>query len=183
MENQIFKKGLVLLESERLSQPNENIKFIKWVIEGKLAGSSFPITHELLSLLKINVKLVINLTRRDIPNKLKERLRKYGVEFKRLPIRDFGTPDKITIKHYLQSVCETINKGGAVLIHCIAGCGRTGTMIGLFLVSHGYSPDKAINLIHNSLGTNCPETNSQIELLYKQKEKCPNLSVCNGLII
>ncbi|MFX0050272.1 MAG: dual specificity protein phosphatase family protein [Candidatus Hodarchaeota archaeon] len=166
-----------------MSPPNEKLKFIKWVIEGKLAGSSFPITHELLLLPKFNVKLVINLTRRDIPNKLKEQLRKNGVEFKRLPIRDFGIPDKVTIKNYLQSVCETSDKGGAVLTYCIAGCGRTGTMIGLFLVSHGYSPEKAINLIHNVLGTNCPETNSQIELLYKQKEKCPNSLVCNGLII
>lgn len=171
------------MESESLSPPNEKLKFIKWVIEGKLAGSSFPITHELLLLPKFNVKLVINLTRRDIPNKLKEQLRKNGVEFKRLPIRDFGIPDKVTIKNYLQSVCETSDKGGAVLTYCIAGCGRTGTMIGLFLVSHGYSPEKAINLIHNVLGTNCPETNSQIELLYKQKEKCPNSLVCNGLII
>jgi protein-tyrosine phosphatase len=131
---------------------------------------------------KLKVKLVIKLTRRGISNKLKEPLRENGVEFKELSIRDFGIPDENTIKQYLQSICETINKGGAVLIHCIAGCGRTGTMIGLFLVSHSYSPEKAINLIHNVLGANCPETNSQIELLFKQKEKCPNFSACNDLL-
>jgi len=162
--------------------PNNHLKFIKWVIEGRIAGSSYPITHELLLLPKFNIKMVINLTRRGIPNRIKERLKKNGVEFKRFPIRDFGIPSKDVIKHYLQSVCETIQKGEAVLTHCIAGCGRTGTMIGLFLVSHGYSPEKAINLIHMALGDNCPETSNQIKLLYHQKKSCPNFSKCHGFI-
>lgn len=159
---------------------SEHPTFFKWAVSGKLLGSPFPLGRDLNNLLELNVKLVVTLTSRGIPNRVKEDLRLRGVEWKRLPIPDFGIPNEESIKDYLQSVCKALLQGQIVLTHCIAGCGRTGTMIGLFLITHGYSPDDALEVIHKTLGGGCPETTSQIELLYQHTKKCPNFSECKG---
>ena len=160
----------------------DQASLINWVISGKLAGSPFPLSRELFTLPEQKIMLVVNLTTRGIPNSVKEPLKKRGVNFKRCTIPDFGVPKPNTIEQYLQSVCETIQQGKAALTHCIAGCGRTGTMIGLFLITHGYSTLEALEIIHGVLGEQCPETKQQIELLHQYGKKCPNYSQCKGQI-
>ncbi|MFX1515716.1 MAG: dual specificity protein phosphatase family protein [Promethearchaeota archaeon] len=153
---------------------------INWIVPGKLAGSPYPYSNELLTLPSLNLMLVVNLTSRGIPNSLKKQLKAHSVDFKRYSIPDFGLPTPQTIHQYLQTVCETLQKGRGVLTHCIAGCGRTGTMIGLFLVTHGYSSEKALEIIHDVLGEQCPDTNEQTSLIHQYKGKCPNHSQCKG---
>ncbi|MFW9903228.1 MAG: dual specificity protein phosphatase family protein [Candidatus Thorarchaeota archaeon] len=155
---------------------------INWVIPGKLAGSSFPLSNDLLSLPNYNLTLVINLTSRGLPNSLKKELRKGNVDFKRFPIPDFGLPSPEIIHQYLQTVCKALRENQAILTHCIAGCGRTGTMIGLFLVTHGYSSEKALEIIHDVLGERCPDTKKQAKLILEYRRKCPNYSQCKGKI-
>ncbi len=155
---------------------------IKWIIAEKLAGSPFPLSREVLTLPELKIKLVINLTSRGISNRVKEQLKQRGVKWERLAIPDFGVPEPIIIKKFLQSVCEAIQREQAVLTHCIAGCGRTGTMIGLFLVTHGYSPAEALDVIHGKLGEGCPETQRQLELIHQYRKKCPNYSLCKGKV-
>ncbi|UCE13514.1 MAG: dual specificity protein phosphatase family protein [Candidatus Heimdallarchaeota archaeon] len=158
----------------------EHPSFFKWVVSGKLLGSPFPLGQDLNELLELKVKLVVTLTSRGMPNRIKERLQLSGVEWKRLPVPDFGVPNKTIISDYLQSVCKVLMQNKAVLTHCIAGCGRTGTMIGLFLTTHGHSPEDALEVIHKTLGGGCPETKSQIDLIYQYTKKCPNFSECKG---
>lgn len=155
-------------------------RLINWIIDWKLAGSPFPLSQEVFQLPDLNIRLVINLTSRGIPNRVKEQLKKKGVIWKRLPIPDFGIPDPATVTQYLQSVCETIQQNQAVLTHCIAGCGRTGTMTALFLITHGYSSTEALHVIRGTLGAGCPETKEQLELLHQNMKKCPNYSQCQG---
>jgi len=153
---------------------------INWVIPRKLAGSSFPYSNELQILPSLNLMLVVNLTSRGLPNRLKKLLRASSVDFKRFPIPDFALPTPQIIHQYLQTVCETLQQDKAVLTHCIAGCGRTGTMIGLFLVTHGFSGEKALEIIHDVLGKTCPDTEKQTSLIHQYQGKCPNYSHCNG---
>jgi atypical dual specificity phosphatase len=156
---------------------------LNWVIPGKLAGSSFPLSNDLLSLPNLNITLIVNLTSRGLPNNLKKQLRENNVEFKRFAIPDFGLPTPKIIQQYLQSVCKTLQQNQAVLTHCIAGCGRTGTMIGLLLVTHGYSSEKALKTIHDVLGKECPDTKKQTRLILEYRKKCPNYSQCRGKLL
>lgn len=157
-------------------------QIIRWIIPRKLAGSPFPLSKELVNLPELNLMLVVNLTSRGLPNSLKTQLKTSGVKFKRLSIPDFGVPTEDTINHYLQIVCKAIQHEQAILTHCIAGCGRTGTMIGLFLVTHGYKSMEALEIIHRALGEGCPETKNQLALLHQYRGKCPNYSQCKGQI-
>jgi len=156
---------------------------INWIIPGKLAGCSFPLSNELLTLPSLNLMLVVNLTSRGLPNSLKRKLRASSVDFKRFPIPDFGLPTPQIIHKYLQTVCEALQQDKGVLTHCIAGCGRTGTMIGLFLVTHGYSAEKALEIIHDVLGRGCPDTKKQASLIHQYRGKCPNHSQCKGKLL
>jgi atypical dual specificity phosphatase len=152
----------------------------KWILEGKLAGSPYPNFKNIQLLENSNIKTIVNLTKHGIPNRVKNQLNSFGITWKRFPIRDFGIPSQATINNYLQCVCESIQKNEAVLTHCIAGCGRTGTMIGLYLITHGHSSMQAIELIHDILGKDCPETKDQIQLLKNYRRNCPNFSQCEG---
>jgi atypical dual specificity phosphatase len=163
--------------------PLNNESLFNWVIPNKLAASPFPLTRELFTLPKLNIMLVVNLTKHGISNRFKEQLKSQGVRWKRFFIPDFGIPDSQTIIQYLECVCNTIQKNQAVLTHCLAGCGRTGTMIGLFLVTHGHSPEEALEKIHTAIGEKCPETQKQIQLLYQYNRKCPNYAQCKGALL
>lgn len=161
---------------------NNNPTYTRWILAGKLAGSSYPNFKDLRFLQKSNIKMIVNLTKHGIPTRVKNQLLSSGIRWRRFPIRDFGVPSQETINKYLQCVCEVIQRKEAVLTHCIAGCGRTGTMIGLYLITHGHSPRQVLELINQVLGNNCPETADQNQLLDKYRKKCPNFSQCEGSV-
>jgi protein tyrosine phosphatase (PTP) superfamily phosphohydrolase (DUF442 family) len=65
-----------------------------------------------------------------------------GVRLARLPIRDGQTPTPAQVEHLLQAIGEA---DGLTLIHCGAGVGRTGAMVGAYLVtSRTGSPGEAL---------------------------------------
>ena len=46
-------------------------------------------------------------------------------------------------------------------MHCWAGCGRTGVVVGSWLVRHGADPGDALQRIADARGLGCPQTLEQ----------------------
>jgi len=69
------------------------------------------------------------------------------VEHARAPIQDFGIPTAAQMRGALDALDAAIAKGHAVYVHCYAGIGRTGTVVGCFLVRHGLSGEAALDEI------------------------------------
>ncbi len=61
----------------------------------------------------------------------------------------------------LDAIDEEIARGGVVFVHCWAGCGRTGVVVGCWLVRHGSDPHDALARIAKSRGLGCPQTLEQ----------------------
>lgn len=82
----------------------------------------------------------------------------------RFAISDFGVPkDAPGLKTLLGQIREKLNKGESVVIHCAAGCGRTGMVAILLLMMMGLPPARARALVERA-GSG-PETEEQWEFL------------------
>jgi protein-tyrosine phosphatase len=77
------------------------------------------------------------------------------------PIRDFSIPARDALVATLDEIDAELDAGGLVYVHCWAGCGRTGVVVGTWLVRHGASPNEALRRIADARGLGCPQTLEQ----------------------
>jgi len=79
----------------------------------------------------------------------------------RIPIRDFSVPSLEQLESALDEIDGELAAGGLVYVHCWAGCGRTGVVVGSWLVRHGWTPADALARIAETRGLGCPQTLEQ----------------------
>lgn len=83
------------------------------------------------------------------------------------PIRDVSVPDREQMVQILDTIDFHLAAGRKVYIHCLGGRGRTGTVVGCWLVRHGYGEGqqvlKALELRSKaaSISYPCPESEEQ----------------------
>src|SRR5688500_18855069 len=77
------------------------------------------------------------------------------------PIRDLSVPGGEELVETLDAIDAELEAGGAVYLHCWAGCGRTGVVAGCWLVRHGATPEEALARIAETRGLGCPQTLEQ----------------------
>lgn len=143
------------------STPNPPIPNSYWVVPGQFAAGEYPgdraesdARAKLRMLLEAGVTRFIDLTEegRLIPyaNLLTEEARELSVEaaYGRRPIPDGKVPrSQPVMTAILDEVDEAIAHGETVYVHCLGGVGRTGTVVGCWLVRHGHTGDKALERV------------------------------------
>lgn len=77
------------------------------------------------------------------------------------PIPDFSVPTPVALVSILDEIDAELEAGGVVYVHCWAGCGRTGVVVGTWLVRHGADPGAALQRIADARGLGCPQTLEQ----------------------
>ena len=156
-----------------------------WVIPDRLIAGAYPSAkyseeqtqQRLYKLLVAGVTSFIDLTSvGELPpyeNMLYEQAGWMGkiVTYRRISIHDLGLPTLEQMKITLDAIDEEIRLGKVVYVHCYAGIGRTGTVMGCYLARHGMQGDEALNSIARlragtaSGWTRSPETNEQIDFV------------------
>ncbi len=133
-----------------------------WVIPGRFAAGEYPGDWEpagarrsLENLLSQGINQFIDLTEtRDglepyahIAEDLDRHLG-VSVGWERHPIRDQGIPRTLAqMTAVLDAIDSALDAGRTVYVHCWGGVGRTGTVVGCWLVRHGTSGDEALRQV------------------------------------
>ena len=125
-----------------------------WVVPGELAGSGDIggwRTSD-VGLLRQNMSWLVDegiggiatLTESSLDESIVE---ENGFEYKHIPVVDMAPPSVEAVLEFLSFSKECLKNGKAVLVHCSAGLGRTGTMLSCYLVGNGTEPFEAIQRI------------------------------------
>lgn len=97
--------------------------------------------------------------------------------YQNFPMQDFSTPSVERMKHVLDVIDEAVQKEEKVYVHCYGGIGRTGMVVGCYLVRHGNSGTEALAELNRlfqataqSEFTQSPDTDEQINFIKNWKE-------------
>ena len=93
-----------------------------------------------------------------------------AVSYQRMPIQDFSTPTEATLRGILDNVDRALITGRCIYLHCLGGVGRTGTVVGCYLVHHGMSGEDALRQVSAWRGVNSPETFLQQQMVLNWKD-------------
>lgn len=143
-----------------------------YIIDGQLAGSARPglwgsVDQDLGEARASGIRAVVSLTERGLGA---EAAARHGLAYLHLPVPDFHPPTLRQIESFVRFTGEQLEKGdGAVLVHCQAGMGRTGTMLAAYLVSTGMGANEAIETIRD-LRPGSVETYSQEAIVHEWAE-------------
>ena len=157
-----------------------------WVIPGKVLAGEHPAAsnreatrEKLQRLLDAGVECFIDLTE---PNEIKayDHELPFSTEYLRKPIKDHSTPARRAhMSEILDCMHDALQSGRCVYVHCRAGIGRTGTVIGCFLVERGLPGESALDEL-NRLWQHCershswasiPETSDQTNYILRWKRR------------
>jgi atypical dual specificity phosphatase len=113
-----------------------------WLVAGKLAASGFPGDLALRWLAEQGIRAVLSLSE-QAPADLAE----HGFAALHVSVLDASAPTPGQIDQALAFIAENEAAGRPVLVHCLAGLGRTGTILACYLVATGLGSEDAIDQV------------------------------------
>ena len=137
-------------------QPHR-IEPFTWIVHPKIAASWWP-DPPVFEIYKIEgIKVIINCSEFDNKDDIPEEFVYYHIN-----IPDLGIPSKNQINRFLGITDRHIKNQEPIVVHCVAGCGRTGQLIVAWGSHNGVIPENKdpVEWIRN-LRPCCLETEGQ----------------------
>ena len=145
----------------------ERTESFTWIVKNKMAASWWPESKEFEIFKREGIKVVINCSEFD-------NRKEFSKDFKyfHISIPDFGTPTETQLEKFLEITSKFGANSDPIVVHCVAGCGRTGIMIVAWAAYNGYIPNglDPVKWIRK-LRPCCLETKKQMDLARKLARK------------
>ena len=111
-----------------------------WLIENKLAGSAIPTSiDEVKWIIGQGVKSIVTVREEPLDD---EWVRE--VKYLHIMSNDMGVPEFVDLGSAVDFIHRRITNNEPVMVHCLAGLGRTGTLLACYLVKYqNMSADEA----------------------------------------
>ena len=129
------------------------------LLAGAYPGDPDPDEHQakVQALLSAGIRTFINLMEQQETNYAGEPFVPYqdlasqlcpDVHCYRHAIRDLSAPTPALMTEILDAIDASLAAGSPVYVHCWGGVGRTGTVIGCWLLRHGHAaPDSVLDVL------------------------------------
>jgi atypical dual specificity phosphatase len=117
--------------------------YFSWVIEGKLAASGLPSSAAQVRWLEKNgLVSVLTLTESPLPGEWFEGAK---IRPKHISMADHAPPAPDKLWEAAEFIDLQVREGKPVLVHCLAGIGRTGSSIAAYMIAYqGKSAKEAL---------------------------------------
>ena len=125
--------------------PYSPVYNFSWIVKDRVAGMARPTAADAERLRAEGVTALVSLTRRHpFPGGAE------GLEVRHLPVVDFMPPTQEQMIEAVEFIDAALAAGGRAVVHCVAGYGRTGTVLASWLVSLGTAPGEAVCRVRES---------------------------------
>jgi protein-tyrosine phosphatase len=106
-----------------------------WIVRGKFAASWWPDSSLFKRYRQEGVSVIINCSEFDNKKDIPE-----GFYYYHLNVPDYGLPTEEQISRFLKICNEHGQQNETIVVHCVAGCGRTGQFVVAWAAHNGYIP-------------------------------------------
>ena len=140
-----------------------------WLIEGKLAGSAIPTSFEEIKwLIEGGVKSIVTVREESLDDDWIK-----NINYLHIHSNDMGVPEFEDLVKAVDFIHQRITNNEPVMVHCLAGLGRTGTILACYLIKYQkLSADDSIQKVRESRPGSI-QSFSQEEIIF-QFEKSVN---------
>ena len=103
-----------------------------WLIENKLAGSGIPTSiNEVQWVIEQGVKSIVTVREEPLDDDWVK-----DVNYLHISSNDMGVPEFADLTYAVDFIHRRITNSEPVMVHCLAGMGRTGTLLACYLIKY-----------------------------------------------